>query len=282
MCVCMWEFLAHSPRLKRWRHWGRACKWCHIMASQRAETRICVTWLIQKWHDSFVFTAGTGGVIWYLHKVLKHTCMYHDSFSWHTTHSCSHVTPCNIIGTQVVWEDSCTKSRDIYTCDLPHSHVPHSHASFTCTHDKTWHTCYAGGVTSQDAGASMVPNTRKHRKLGAGGCKQRWAIGWIVGYVFVCKRWGNDRHAVARAVPASIAGVGIGMATLFSISLCLLGVEVSRKSVVAMSAAPKLKGTSADGAWQHNWLSSTATMVHVGESCLYIYIYIYIKAYMYI
>jgi len=53
-------------------------------------------------------------------------------------------------------------------------------------------------------------------------------------------------------VPASIAGVGIGMATLFSISLCLLGVEVSRKSVVAMSAAPKLKGTSADGAWQHN------------------------------
>jgi len=70
--------------------------------------------------------------------------------------------------------------------------------------------------------------------------------------VFVCKRRGNDRRAVAGAVPASIAGVGIGMAALFSIALCFLGVEVSRKPVVAMSAAPKLEGTSADGAWHHN------------------------------
>jgi len=70
--------------------------------------------------------------------------------------------------------------------------------------------------------------------------------------VFVCKRRGNDRRAVAGAVPASIAGVGIRMATLFSIAMCLLGIEVSRKPVVAMSAAPKLKGTSADGAWHHN------------------------------
>jgi len=73
-------------------------------------------------------------------------------------------------------------------------------------------TYYADGVTSQDARLSMVRNTHQRRKHGAGGSKQGWSIACIVVFVFVQQLRGNDRRTAARAVPASVAGCGIGIA----------------------------------------------------------------------
>jgi len=101
----------------------------HIRTGERPRDDIylfvCVTWLINVWHDSFI------QVTCLIHTCdMPHSYVWHDSFSTHvpakghvTTSTCSYV-----------WHDSsiCV-AWIIHKCDMPHSYV--WHASFICV---TW------------------------------------------------------------------------------------------------------------------------------------------------